>query len=49
MEEADTDEKVEIVMPESRGRAHFSVDTPGSVGETDSLLWLKATAEASSP
>lgn len=46
LEEADTDEKVEIVMPESRGRAHPSVDKLGSVGVPDSLLWLKATAEA---
>ncbi|MEU9663791.1 hypothetical protein [Streptomyces chartreusis] len=49
LEEADTDAKVEIVMPESRGRAHLSVDKLGSVGEPDSLPWLKATAEAMLP
>ncbi|GAA2569796.1 hypothetical protein GCM10010398_69690 [Streptomyces fimbriatus] len=47
--EAGDDAKVEIVVPEGDGRARLSVDKLGSVGEPESLTWLKATAEAVLP
>ncbi|MGK5550287.1 hypothetical protein ACSNOI_01615 [Actinomadura kijaniata] len=43
------DTKVEIAVPEGRGRATLSVDKLGTVGEPESLTWLKNTAEAMLP